>query len=102
MKDTDDHAKLCVSSVDIQTQVTYPKPGSKLYLKNYNKQLKHPFVVYADFETLNIPVELPPSLPKTYKLFDQRVCSYGYIYVMSDGIHSDPIIYRGEDAGVQF
>ena len=62
---TDEHAKLCVSSVDIQSKITYPDPGSKLYLKNYNKQLKHPFVIYADFEMLNVPVKLPEGSPKT-------------------------------------
>ena len=102
IKDAHQHAKSCVSTVDVCTEMVYPQPGSKLYFKNNKNQLRHPFIIYADFETLNAPVELPQNIPKTYKLFDQQVCSFGYIYMRSDGHHPDPITYRGKYAGVHF
>ena len=30
-----------------------PKEGSFIEFKNYNKMIKVPFVIYADFETIN-------------------------------------------------
>lgn len=43
--------------------------------KDYKKELKHPIVIYADFECLNVPTNNPA------KPFNHVPCSYGYIVV---------------------
>ena len=45
-----------------------PKPGSEaafVQFKNTDKQYKAPFVIYADFEALTVPVSTDkPSIPR--------------------------------------
>jgi len=69
-----------------------PKPGSMLGFKNYNRSMRHPHVVYADFESFIKPINTcQPDPCKSYakkyqhntpssfcyyiKCFDEEVCS---------------------------
>ena len=65
--------------------------------KNYNKELKHPYVIYADFETLSVKNTTSSSVIATLP-----VCSYGYVAVDWNGkvVHSD--FARGEKMGQAF
>jgi len=73
-------------------KVGLPKHGSVLSFKNYNRSMRHPFVVYADFESFIKPIDTcqpDPSTPYTQKCqhhvpssfcyyikcFDDEVCS---------------------------
>jgi hypothetical protein len=72
-----------------------------LRFKAYNQQIKFPFVIYADFETLTSKVNVECT-SKT-KIFQKHiVCSYGYVIIdlNKDIIFSE--FYRGEDANEKF
>jgi len=48
-------------------KIDLPKPGSILGFKNYNRLMRHPFVVYADFESFIKPTDTcQPDPGKTY------------------------------------
>ena len=38
-------------------KIELPKPGSKVKFQNYNRSMRVPFVVYADFESLIKPID---------------------------------------------
>jgi hypothetical protein len=60
-----------------------------------------PYIIYADFETLNIPVEGCASdldLSWTRQIAKQTPCSYCYTVVRSDRMTKAPVLYRGEGA----
>jgi len=71
-----------------------------LQLKNHHKQMSDPYIIYADFEALNIPVEGPACDPKqsnTRLIANQVPCSFSNIVVRIDGETSPPVLYRGEN-----
>ncbi|XP_053205601.1 uncharacterized protein LOC128392015 [Panonychus citri] len=77
-----DEQKLIAHIVDCDQyepqRIVMPKrTGEPSYLmkKNFSKEEKHPFVIYADFECLSIPTGDPQ------KPFRHEPCSYGYIVV---------------------
>ena len=37
-------------------KIDLPKPESMMGFKNYNRSMRHPFVVYADFESFIKPI----------------------------------------------
>ena len=57
---------------------------------NYHKQLMAPFVIYADFECITVPInEMHGKNTVTYQ--ENRVCGYGYKVVCShDDKYSKP------------
>ena len=81
---------------DVQ-RIELPSAGSQVKYKNYNKELKHPYVIYADFETLSVKNTTSSSVIATLP-----VCSYGYVAVDWNGkvVHSD--FARGEKMGQAF
>ncbi|KAL9968200.1 hypothetical protein ACROYT_G026547 [Oculina patagonica] len=72
--------------------------------KNYNKQMKVPYVIYADFEALvrKIPgcERSPENKQKSYteKTEKHEACGFSYTVVRSDGKSTRPFVYRGENA----
>jgi hypothetical protein len=72
-----------------------------LRFKEYNQQIKFPFVIYADFETLTSKVNIKCT-SKTKIFQNHIVSSYGYVIIDSnkDIVFSD--FYRGEDANEKF
>jgi hypothetical protein len=71
----------------------------------HHKQMRVPYVIYADFETLNVPVEGcggDPNAWWTCQIAKQTPCGYCYVVVRSDGKASPPVLYRGENAVEHF
>ena len=68
---------------------------------NYHKQMKAPYVVYADFECLVKKIatcEPDNKRSFTIKTEKQEPCGFSYLIVRSDGQARGPVTYRGEDA----
>ena len=79
-----------------------PKAGeNKMAFKNYYKQIKAPYVVYADFECVLRKInrcELDNKQSFTLKTKKHEPCGFSYFVVRSDGQTFGPYNYRGEDA----
>ncbi|XP_052806652.1 uncharacterized protein LOC128235904 [Mya arenaria] len=88
-------------------RVELPEVGQNdiLEFKDYQKTLKVPFVIYADFETVNRKLHTCAPNPKqsaTTPTTKLEVCGFGYKVVCEDEQYTKPsVIYRGEDAGKQ-
>ena len=63
--------------------------------KNKKNCMRAPYVVYADFETINVSVGDGTDV-------DLQSCGFCYIIVRSDGKSRDPVLYRGKDAADVF
>jgi hypothetical protein len=79
-----------------------PKRGSKVMFKNYKRQLPAQFVIYADFESLLIPVAGEGKCLR--KIQSHELCGYGFKSVCHydskyDGEYK---CYRGVGAGRKF
>src|SRR5688572_14621814 len=83
-----------------------PEEGKNiLKFQNYHKQMRVPYIIYADFEALNVPVEsaaLNPNVSNTRLIAEQKPCSFCYIVVRSDGLSHKPVLYRGENTVQEF
>lgn len=83
--------------------VDMPAPGSKMMFDNYNRMMKVPFVIYADFESTLIPFQGPECNPNrklessTDKYQEHIPNSYCMKMVGIDGVDRKPILYRGEN-----
>jgi len=72
---------------------------------NYQKQLKVPFVIYADFEALTTKIEGPdvdPTKSSTQKTQLHEISGFSYVVTRCDGIHEQPVVYRGPVAAQRF
>jgi hypothetical protein len=93
----DEHSGTC-REVNGTQKTMMPKRGSKVMFTNHRRQLPVQFVIYADFESLLIPVdEKGGCLRKTQS---HEMCSYGFKRVcyydgMYDGEYKS---YRGVGA----
>ena len=84
-------------------KVSLPDEDHKiLKFTNYDKQLKVPFVIYADFESITEPIESRPnpnpneSYTSSYQL--HTPCSFAYkVVCINDKYTKDCVIYRGEN-----
>ena len=81
-----------------------PEEGKNtLSIQNHHKQMKMPYMIYADFEALvkKIPSceRGPESKKKSYtdKTERHEACRYSYMVVRSDGEVSGSKVYRGEN-----
>jgi len=64
-----------------------------------------PFIIYADSEVLNKPVEDcadNPEISYSHQIAKQVPCSYCYVVVRSDGEAKTPVIYRGQNVTEPF
>lgn len=81
-------------------------PENILQFEKFEKQLKIPFIIYADFEALLKPVHtsIPdPTKPFTVKCFEHVPYSFAYYVKCSfDENLSKLELYRGENAGIEF
>ena len=82
-----------------------PEEGENiLTFQNHQKQMKAPYLIYADFEALVKKMhgcERDPG--KKYKSYTEKTewheaCGYSYIVVKSDGEVTSKKVYRGEGA----
>ena len=105
----EDHKKYCNGVNGRPTKIEMPEEGKNiLTFQNYHKQMKAPYVIYADFEALvkKMPgCERDPD--KKYKSYTEKTewheaCGYSYIVVKSDGEVTGSKVYRGEEAVKSF
>ena len=79
-----------------------PKEGeNKMAFKNFYKQMKAPYVVYADFECVLRKINTcEPDNKKSFTIKTEKhePCGFSYVIVRSDGQTFGPYTYRGEDA----
>jgi len=77
-----------------------------LYYKDIRKQLKVPNVIYADFESLQVPIPGPENDPEkssTTRTTKHMPCGFAYKVVGLKSNHSkQPVVYRGVDAADKF
>ena len=87
------------------TRIEMPEEGKNiLCFQNHHKQMKVPYVIYADFEALvrKIPgcERGPESRQKSYKEKTEwhEACRYSYMVMRSDEDVTGSKVYRGENA----
>ena len=75
------------------------KTKSNVCFTNYHKQLMAPFVIYADFECIAVPIKEEHG-KQTVAYQEHKACSYGHkIVCQYDNKYSKPYKgYRGENA----
>ncbi|KAL9962348.1 hypothetical protein ACROYT_G031442 [Oculina patagonica] len=107
LKDGEDllekHKKYCNGVKGKPTRIEMPdEEKNTLSFKNYQKQMKAPYTIYADGEALlkKERRETPENRQKsyTYKTEKHEACGFAYTRVRSDGEHEKPFVYRGENA----
>ncbi|XP_028416044.1 uncharacterized protein LOC114539626 [Dendronephthya gigantea] len=80
--------------------------NAQLSFKDYHKQLKVPFAIYADFESFTTKINLVKQNPEksfTEKYQHHQPCGFSYIVVSDHAKYSEPpVVYRGEDAVDEF
>ena len=93
------HRNDCQGTGEKPQRTEKPKEGKNiLKFTNHHKQMRVPYIIYADFEALNIPIEGCADNPEknyTRQIAKQVPCSYCYVVVSSDGVAKDPVLYRG-------
>ena len=96
------HKPECKGLLKSPTRTEIPKEGeNKMAFKNYYKQMKPPYAVYADFECIVEKIHTCEPDNKrsfTVKTEKHEPCGFSYLVVRSDGQTQGPITYRGEDA----
>ena len=72
---------------------------NNIFCTNYHKQLIAPFVIYADFECITVPIKEEHG-KQTVAYQEHKACCYGYkIVCQYDDKYSKPYKgYRGENA----
>ena len=82
------------------------KKGEHVKFKNYERKIKSPFIIYADFESILVPEEKGKQNSEesyTNKYQKHIACSCGYKLVCADDKFSKPFkTYLGEDAIYNF
>ena len=74
-----------------------PKEGEKLRFSNHHKQLKCPYIIYADCEALIEPLEQPIQAGNnTIRDSRHHVCSVAYVVIRSDGTNVRSQLHRGK------
>lgn len=95
-------------------RVVLPKKGEVIKFTNYKSKMKIPFVMYADFECMLVPISTcqPPnkiikdnkeedvSYTMQYQHHEARTFALYTTYIHGD--YRDPITYFGVDAGKKF
>ena len=82
-----------------------PEQGENIMLNNYRKQLKAPYIIYADFESIIHKIQGPnldPEKSGTQNTAHHEACGYSFIVVRCDGETKPPIVYRGPNAANHF
>ena len=96
------HKTECKGLLKSPTRTEMPKEGeNKMAFQNFHKQMKAPYVVYADFESIVKKIHTcEPSNKKSFTVKTEKhePCGFSYVIVRSDGQTKGPYTYRGEDA----
>ena len=95
------HRTLCRGAPSRPTRIEMPEKGSNtLQFQNYQRQMKAPFVIYADCESIIEKYDtcIPPTeRSSTTKTEMHKPCGFSFIAVRSDGLVTKTYIYRRED-----
>src|SRR6266581_4500141 len=94
-----DHKPNCIK-INGSQAVKLPKEGSYIKFRNLKNTLDVPFVIYADFESILIPLEIDTTNnSQTTKTHEHKPCSYGYKVVckLDDKLSVPYKTYKGED-----
>lgn len=98
----DEHRLYC-NKFECQ-KVQYPEEGKNdvLEFRDFQKQMRVPFVIYADFECYAKKMDtcLPDhNQASNTHLTNFKACGYSYVVVCSNDKYSKPpVVYRGDDA----
>ena len=91
----DDHLPYCKKHG--AQKIELPDEDNKwLRFENFRRQLRTPFVIYADFESLNKKIDDSSVDTNTTKYKEHEPCGYAYKVVCEDSQYSKPVFhYRG-------
>ena len=97
------HKKYCNGVNGRPTRIEMPKEGENiLSFQNFKKQMKMPFIIYADFEALIRKIlgceRERTQTSYTKKTEKHEACGYSYMAVRSDGKVVGSNTFRGENA----
>ena len=96
-----DHLYYCRGVKGIPARVEMPKKGENtLFFENYQNQMKKPWVIYADFESIVEKIHgcsPDPGQSSTTETSVHKPCGFCMLAVRSDGKTKGPYLYRGED-----
>ena len=97
IKKFDDHVLFCENYKAVETKI--PSGDNKwLEFNKIEAMEQHPVVIYADFETLNIPLANENLESKSQKkTAKQEICGYSFL-VVSPYFGNRVVTHRGEDA----
>ncbi|KAK3740309.1 hypothetical protein QZH41_010880 [Actinostola sp. cb2023] len=100
-----DHEPLC--SQHGAQRIELPNEDNMfLQFKDFHKQMRVPFAIYADFESLTTKIQSAspdPTKSSTEKYQHHQACGFAYVIVSERPDHCKaPVLYRGEDAVDKF
>ena len=92
-----------INQASVATEL--PESEEKIMFNNYRKQLKVPYIIYADFESIIHKIQGPnldTEKSGTKNTAHHEACGYSFIVVRCDGETKPPIVYRGPNAANHF
>ena len=99
------HIKDCFK-INGKQRIIMPKKGEYVKFKNFERKIKSPFMIYADFESILVPEDNGKQNPNkfyTNKYQKHVACSYGYKLVCANDKFINPFkSYLGEDSDFNF
>jgi len=97
----EDHVTDCFAINGTQKTSLPSEKDKTLEFVNHKKQLKVPFIIYADFESITEPIHIAESDPQKSQTCGYQLhtpCSFAYKVVCIDNKYTqDCVLYRGED-----
>ena len=97
----EEHTTYCGVNECVRSQ--YPAKGKNiLRFKNYERSVRHPFVIYADFECFTTPLDIAYNSPETkYTTKYQKHEPSGFCYYVKcseDNVYDkEPVMYTKEN-----
>ncbi|XP_053210240.1 uncharacterized protein LOC128394030 [Panonychus citri] len=83
------------------SRVETPPVNTKIFFTQFEKMIKYPFIIYADFETLCQPVDSGENR-NTFEYQEHIPSSFGYVIVNNNGKILKYESHRGADSGLVF
>ena len=100
----EEHIEICKENSACKIEL--PKPGETATFKNFNKSMRVPFVIYADFEAITEKIDsYTPNPEKSYIEKYQKHTPSGFCYYVKcegEENYAEPVVYRGEDCVQKF
>ena len=100
------HCSLCRGTAGRPTRVDMPEKGKNiLCFTNFRRQMKVPFIIYADCESIIEKIDTCiPSTKKssTTKTQIHKPCGFSFVVVRSDGAVFNPFFQKGKHCVQEF